>query len=209
MFDIEYKGGNAVVITTKKTKVMIDPKVSQIGLKDLSVKGAVVLATGPEHLVAADDSLLVIDGPGEYEVSDVSIRAVAADRYGTSKGSREATIYRVEVGDVRIAVLGNIASELSETQLEALGVIDMIILPVGGGDTLNATEATQLVRTIEAKVVIPVHYADSALSYEAPQDTLETFKKEYGGEVEQVGKYKVKAGTALPAAATVIELTRS
>lgn len=209
MFEVEYKGGNAVVITTKKTKVMIDPKVSVLGLKDPSVKDAVVLATSSEHLLRADDMILAIDGPGEYEVSDISIRAVAADRYGVARGTREATIYRIEVGEVRIAVLGNVASELSEAQLEALGVIDMIILPVGGGDTLNATEAAQLARAIEAKVVIPVHYADAALQYASPQDTLETFKKEYGGEVEQVPKYKVKAHTALPVAATIIEIARS
>lgn len=209
MFEIEYKGGNAVVITTKKVKVMIDPKRSVVGLKDPTTKGAVVVATDPNLALYSDESALTIDGPGEYEVSDVSIKAIAVDRYGSASGSREQTMYRLEIGDVRLAVLGNIVSDLTENQQEALGIIDMVILPVGGGGTLNATEAAKLARAIEAKVVIPVHYADSTLAYAEPQESLEVFKKEFSAEVEQVAKYKVKSSTTIPTANTIIEIARS
>lgn len=121
-----------------------------------------------------------------------------------------ATMYRIEVGDVRIALLGNIAPQLNEEQLEALGVVDILILPVGGsGLTLDATSAAGVVRKIDPKVVVPVHYADSALKYEMPQDTLETFTKELAAPVETVAKYKVKAASALPPVLTVVEITRS
>jgi L-ascorbate metabolism protein UlaG (beta-lactamase superfamily) len=209
MFDIEYKGGNAVVITTKKIKVMVDPKLSVLGLKDPATKEALIVATDPQLAIHSDDSLLVIDGPGEYEASDVSIRAIAADKYGTAKGSKELTMYRLELGDVRLAVLGNVAPDLDESQLEALGVIDLLILPVGGGGTLNATQAAQLARTIDVKAVIPVQYADSALKYIEDQDSIEVFKKEFGGELEQVSKYKVKSSATIPAVSTIIEITRS
>lgn len=209
MFDIEYKGGNAVVIATKKTKVMIDPRLSVVGLKDPSVTDAVVLATDPELAIRSDDSALTVDGPGEYEISDISVRAIAADRYGAAQGSKDLTIYRIEVGDVRIVILGNIRAELSEGQLEALGVVDIVILPVGGGDTLNAVEATQLVRAVDAKVVVPVHYADKGLKYDAPQDELEVFSKEYNGSIEQVGKYKVKSAASIPQASTIVEIARA
>lgn len=209
MFEIEYKGGNAVIIATKKVKVMIDPKLSILGLKDPVVKGVLVVATDPELVIRSDDSLLTIDGPGEYEVSDVSIKAIAVDRHGSASGSRELTMYRLEIGDVRIAVLGNVAPELSESQQEALGVIDMAILPVGGGDTLSATQAVKLARTIEAKVVVPVHYADGALKYLEAQEGLDAFVKEFNAEVETVSKYKVKSSASIPAASTIIEITRS
>jgi L-ascorbate metabolism protein UlaG (beta-lactamase superfamily) len=114
------------------------------------------------------------------------------------------------VGDVRVAVLGNIDPKLSEDQLEGIGVIDILILPVGGGGyTLDATSAASLVRQIDPKVVIPVHYADDALKYEVPQDTLETFVKELGAPVETAARYKVKAASSLPATLTVVEVTRS
>jgi len=211
MFEIEYKGGNTVVISTKKSTLITDPKLSLIGLKDLRPKDGVELATEARFALNDDDARLHIEGPGEYEVGDFSIRGVTAIRHlDTDATEPLSTIYRIEVADTRIALLGNIAPSLDEQQLEALGVIDILIIPVGGGGyTLDATSAATLARQIEPKVVIPIHYADSALKYEVPQDTLETFTKEFGAPTETTSKYKVKSSALLPQTLTVIELTRS
>lgn len=211
MFEVEYKGGNGVVITTKKSQVVIDPKLSLVGLKDINTKGAVEVATEARFATNNADARLLIEGPGEYEIGDVAIRGAVATRHlDTSSDEPLATVYRIEIGDVRIAVIGNISGALHEDQLETLGVIDILILPVGGGGyTLDATSASTVVRQIDPKVVIPVHYADSALTYEVPQDTLETFTKELGAPVETVAKYKVKAPSVIPMALTVVEVTRS
>ena len=211
MFDIEYKGGNGVVIATKKTTVVIDPKLSLVGLKDIATKDAVELATEPRFATNGKDARLLIEGPGEYEVGDFSIRGVRATRHlDTSSDEPISTMYRIEVGDTRIAILGNIADKLEDDQLEALGVVDILIIPVGGGGyTLDATAAAALTRHIDPKVIIPVHYADSALKYEVPQDTLETFTKELGLSVESVSKYKVKSAASLPQVLTIVEVVRS
>lgn len=211
MFDIEYKGGNSVVIATKKTTVVIDPKLSVVGLKDLAVKDAVEIATEPRFATDGKDAQLHIEGPGDYEIGDFSIRGITATRHIDAEADEKiATAYRIEVGDVRIAALGNITPKLSEMQLEELGVIDLLILPVGGGGlTLDATSAAALVRQIDPKAVIPTHYADGALKYEMPQDTLETFTKELGAPVETMSKYRVKAAASLPVTLTIIEVTRS
>ncbi len=211
MFDIEYKGGNGIVVTTKKTSLVIDPKVSLVGLKDLSVKDAVELATEARFLLNDPAARLVLEGPGEYEVGDFSIRGVAAQRHiDTEQDEKRATIYRIEVGDVRIALLGNIDATLSDDQLEALGVVDILLVPVGGGGyTLDATSAATLTRHIGPKVVIPIHYADSALSYEVPQDDVEVFTKELAAPVESVAKYKLKSAAGLPEVLTTVVVARS
>ena len=211
MFDIEYKGGNGVIITTKKTTAVIDPKLSVVGLKDIVVKNAIEIATEPRLAVNGKEAQLAIEGPGDYEIGDFSIKGVSATRHiDTEADEKIATIYRIEVGDVRIALLGNIAPKLDENQLEALGVVDIVILPVGGGGLVpDATSAASLVRQIDPKAVIPTHYADGALKYEMPQDTLETFVKELGAPVETVAKYKVKAAASLPSVLTIVEVTRS
>jgi len=211
MFEIEYKGGNTVVIATKKATLVADPKLSVVGLKDVAVKGAIELATEERFALDTDTARLTIEGPGEYEAADFSIRGTAAQRHlDTEEGGLLSTIYRIEIGDVRIALLGNIADKLSEDQLEALGVVDILILPVGGGGyTLDATAAAGLARSIDAKVVIPIHYADKALKYEVPQDELSTFVSELGAPVETVPKYKVKASSSIAPTLTVIEITRS
>lgn len=211
MFDIEYKGGNGVVISTKKLNAVIDPKLSLVGLKDLSVKDALEIATEARFASGASDVQLAIEGPGDYELGPFSVKGVPAIRHlDTSADEKIATVYRIEVGDARIALIGNITPKLDEDQLEALGLIDILILPIGGGGyTLDATSAANVVRQIDPKVVIPVHYADDGLKYEVPQDTLETFVKELGAPVEITAKYKVKSASLLPVVLTVVEITRS
>jgi hypothetical protein len=68
MFEIEYKGGNCVVFTTKAAKLVVDPKLSLIGMKDYNTKDALVLGTESRFLSSSNDERLTIEGPGEYEV---------------------------------------------------------------------------------------------------------------------------------------------
>jgi L-ascorbate metabolism protein UlaG (beta-lactamase superfamily) len=212
MFDIEYKGGNTVVISTKKAAIVTDPKLSVVGLKDLVVKDAIEISTESRFALNSQDAKLLIECPGEYGVSDFDIHGIAAQRHlDTADTEKLSTIYRIEIGDVRIGLIGNIYEVLSDDQLEALGVIDILIIPVGGnGYTLDATGAANLTRKIDPKVVIPVHYADAKLKYEVNQDELALFVKELGAATEQVAKYKLKSSASLsPAGLTIVEIERS
>ena len=211
MFDIEYKGGNTVVFNTKKVSVVSDPKQSLVGLKDMVSKDSVELATEDRFSIRDSSYRLVIDGPGEYEVADVSIRGVSASRHiDTPDVPQISTIYQLEIGDVRLALLGNIGPELSELQLESIGVVDIVIIPVGGGGyTLDVTSAAKIVRQIEPKIVIPVHYRDDALTYEVPQDTVDTFINELGVPTERIAKLKVKNRTSIPESLTTVVIERS
>lgn len=211
MFDIEYKGGNTVVISARKSELVVDPRQSVVGLKDYDTKGAVELATEARLAVDGATSVLSLEGPGEYEIADFSIKGIGARRHiDAADAESTTTIYRIEVGDVRLGLLGNIDEHLSEDQLEALGVIDILIIPVGGGGyTLDPAAAVTLTKRIDPKVVIPIHYADPALKYEVPQESLDVFVKDLAVPVETVPKYKVKAATAIPSVLTIVEITRS
>ena len=212
MFDIEYKGGNGLVITTKKIQVVIDPRLSVFGLKDLNSRDGVEIATEDRFFIGDPQAKLRINGPGEYEIADVSIKGVRATRHlDTDADEPIATIYRIEVGDVRIAVLGNVSPKLTEDQLEAIGIVDIVIIPVGGnGYTLDAASAATIVRQIDPRAVVPVHYADSSLKYEVPQDTLEHFVKDMAAPVEEQGnKYRIKAPSSIPQVLTVVKIDRS
>lgn len=211
MFEIEYKGGNGLVINAKKQTAYIDAKLSVVGLSDLMVRDGIEIATEARFLTNGKDAKIVIEGPGEYEVGPFSVRGVAAVRHIDEPNSQKlSTMYRLEVEDVRIAILGNIAPKLDEDQQEELGIIDILVIPIGGnGYTLDATSAATLVRDMEPKAVIPVSYADDGLKYEVPQEALETFVTELGAPLETVSKYKVKSASALPAVMTVVQVTRS
>lgn len=207
--EISYKGGSSLIMSTKKATLLVDPSVSGLGLKDPSVIDAVEVLT--DHIYRIEGARLTIDGPGEYEVGDFSIRGVAARRHvDTADSWPMATIYRIETGDFRIGVLGHIESKLSEDQLEALGVIDILVIPVGGnGFTLDPHDAASLTRQIDPKVVIPVHYEDARVKYEVPQLPLEQFVNELNLPVETFDKYKLKNAAALPEVLSVIAITRS
>lgn len=211
MFDIDYKGGNTLVITTKKATVVIDPKLSVVGLKDLLIKDAVELSTEERFSVKNVDAKLKISVPGEYGVGDVDIKGIAARRSIDAEDKPlSSVIYKLSIGDNRIAILGNIFGKLTDEQLEEIGLIDILILPVGGsGYTLDAISAAKLTMKIEPKVVIPVHYSDSALKYEVPQEEVDLFLKEINAPNEKVTKYKVKSGNVFPTTLTAIVLERN
>lgn len=207
--DIEYKGGNCVVITTKKASIAVDAKTSSLGLKDVTPKNAYYLGTQGEFVPQHEGDLVVVDQPGEYEVGGISVTGVAAKRLIDHEDVKAATMYRIDTGEVTIAVVGHVATPLTEEQLEALGVIDIAVVPVGGsGYTLDAHQAVATVRQLDPKVVIPTHYADTSLNYEVPQMDLAPFLKELGVPHETTPKFKIKNGD-LPEVLTVVEITRS
>jgi L-ascorbate metabolism protein UlaG (beta-lactamase superfamily) len=211
MFELEYKGANCVVITTKKTKIVVDPKLSIVGMKDVSTKDAVELCTEQRFSVNSQDSSIMIEGPGEYGVAGLDIKGIACQRHlDNEKDAYQSTIYRIEVGDLRVGLLGNIYEKLSDEQLEKLGVVDILIIPVGGnGYTLDASGAASLVKLIDPKIVIPVHYSDNSIKYEVPQSSLDLFVAELSAPVEKVNKYKLKQLPIVQTTLSIIEVTRS
>lgn len=208
--ELEYKGGNCVVITHKKDEIVSDPKLSDLGLKDQGSHASVHLLTQSRFGAPHADETVVIDGPGEFEVHNCSIWGIAAHAHTAPEGPKTAAIYRLDLDEITVAILGHIAGKLDETQLEAIGMVDVLVLPVGGfGYTLEPKQAVDVVRAIEPKVVVPVHYAQEGITYEVPQAPLEDFVKELGVALEEpVVKLKFKAGQ-LPEKLTVYQVVRS
>jgi L-ascorbate metabolism protein UlaG (beta-lactamase superfamily) len=211
VFDIEYKGGNAVIIATKKASLAIDAKRSVFGLKDVAIKGGVELATEARLLTNDPEYKVSLEGPGEYEVAGFLIHGIPAYRHLDDKTKEEtameSALYRINIDGVIIGVIGNIDPELTDEQVEAMGNIDVLIIPVGGnGYTLDATSAAALVGKIGPKVVIPVHYQDKTLKYEVPQDSISQFIDLVKLPVVKEKKYKLKTAATLPVTAEVCQL---
>ena len=208
--EIEYKGANSLVIKVGSLNIVLNPKLSIYGQKDLKVDSAVELATESELAIEGNEKIL-ITGPGEYEVSGVSIRGIAAQIYGENKSTDHTTIYKLDVAGYRLAVIGRIAPKLSEDQLESIGIVDILAVPVGGNNyTLDAHEAAGVTRQIDPKIVIPIHYHDSAISYQVAQNNPDDFLASLGAnQHEVVDKLKLKPGAGLPEVLRVIELKRT
>ena len=191
--DVQFYGGNCVSVTHKGARIVIDDNLTDLGAAKGVVKAEdVALFTGSHG--AAGPARLTFDGPGEYEVSDVSVIGIAARAHLDEPGTLNATMFKLVAGDLRLLVTGHIYPELSDAQLEAIGMIDLLVVPVGGnGYTVDPAGALQLIKAIEPKLVVPTHYADAALKYPVPQQDLSNALKELAMEPrETVGKLKLK-----------------
>ncbi len=211
--EIEYRGANCVVIKNNDAIVVVDP-TKNVQCKELNDPSAVVLATQPQFAPAEEAvNSFIIDMPGEYEHKDVSVKGIPVKAHlASDETAQDATLYRVYLSGMRIAVIGHTVAPIDDDDLEALGVVDIVIIPVGGnGYTLDARDAAAIIRGINPapKLVIPTHYADGKTSYEVPQDGLETFAKEMGTEINKQTSIKLKDISKLPENTTVIALTPS
>ncbi len=191
--EIEYCGANCFRITSKKASLVIDDNLDDLGLKSVTKPGDIALFTSA-HSQPKAAVKLVVDRPGEYEVSNVSIIGTSAQAHIDEPGQKSATIYKLVVDDVRIAIVGHIYPDLKDSQLEAIGTVDLLLIPVGGnGYTLDSIGALKIIKKIEPKIVVPSHYADSKIKYQVPQQDLDEAVKGLAMEPkERLEKLKLK-----------------
>src|SRR2546430_11566135 len=137
--EIQFHGANCITISGKQARITVDDNWSDLGGKSVTKAGDIVLFTGLHTNDAAQSARLVIDQPGEYEVAEVSVFGIAARNHMDEADVKTATMYKIVVDDIRILVTGHIYPELSDAQLESIGVVDVMVVPVGGnGYTLDA-----------------------------------------------------------------------
>lgn len=191
--DLQFYGANCVVVMYKGTRVVIDDNLDALGGKSVTRADDVVLFSGTHEPPKAEVKLLV-DNPGEYEMGDVSIHGVAAQAHVDEKGSKSATMFKITAGEINVLFTGHVDPDVTESQLEDIGHVDVMVVPVGGnGYTLDAIGAMKLVKEVEPKLLIPTHYADKALNFPVPQQDLDHAIKELSMEVAQtVAKLKLK-----------------
>lgn len=193
--DIQFYGANCITLGYKTARLVIDDNLKELGQKSITAKGDVALFTSTLVQKTPPDLKLSITNPGEYEAADFSITGIPARAHVGEDGLFTATIYKITANDINVLVTGHIFPKLSEAQLEMIGMIDVLIVPVGGhGYTLDPEGALRIVKEIEPKIIIPTHYADAALNFPVPQFTLTEALKTLGMEPkETLSKLKLKS----------------
>lgn len=193
--ELQFYGANCLRISTKKAQIVIDDNLEKLGLKSITKATDICLHTFKD--VQHHECLFEAEMPGEYEVSGVVIHGIGARSHMDEEGKKSATIYTITADEMKIAILGHIHPDLSDDQLEDIGLVDIAVVPVGNsGYTLDGLGALQVIKKIEPKVVIPTHYADKAVKYEVPQVELAEALKNLAMEpTETVDKYKPNKAT--------------
>ena len=202
---------------TKKSQVQIsiNPFEKEVGLKMPTLKTDILLSGNKENhnLKLIKNDYFLIDKPGEYEVKEVFIDGIPTFNFKENKeGETERsfngnTIYTIEVENIKICHLGNLnQKELKEDQLERIGMVDILMLPIGGVDTIAAEDAINIMNQIEPGITIPMQYAVPGLKTKL--NSLDSFLKLSKVEdLKPIEKLIIKKGEIDPEQSTIITLS--
>ncbi len=181
--EITWLGHSCFKLKGKQATLITDPCPPDLGYSIGKQTANVITLSHhhPGHSFSQDigGDARVVSGPGEYEISNMLIIGVASfhdNDKGASRGKN--TIYLIEMDEVSICHLGDLGHVLNDEQVEELGNVDVLLIPVGGASTLNAPLAAEVVRQLEPKIVVPMHYQTEALKRKL--EPVESFLKETG-----------------------------
>ncbi len=200
---IQYYGHSCFKITTKPggratedVVIFLDPFDKTIGLRPPQGQANLVLVSHHHHdhdnVSALKGNFLVLDAPGEYSVKGINIFGVDSfhdNKEGAERGRN--TIFVIESEGLRLAHLGDLGTELSISQLEKIGDIDILFIPVGGKYTLDGKQAAEVARKIEPAIIVPIHYKIPGLTLDISDE--KDFCSELGNcSTEKVNKINLK-----------------
>ena len=183
--EITWYGHSCFRLTERNyVTVVTDPYDNKvIGYDPLKLKAEIVTvshdAPGHNNSDAVKGTTHVLTGPGEFEIGGVFITAVQTDSAGKkSKDITRNTIYVFDYDGITVAHLGDLQKIPTQSEIELLGTVNVALVPVGGGNSLNAAKAAEVVSMLEPNLVIPMHYftPDSKLKL----DEINKFIKEMG-----------------------------
>ncbi len=184
--NISYFGLTCFRIQNNGASVLIDPYEDSVGLKLPRMQNDLTLYTAVPNKPKSDQSF-VITVPGEYEVKDIFVYAMPV---ASSGNSAEGLVYLIETEGIHLVHLGALKkTKFNEQQLERLENLDVLMLPVGGGDCLSAEQASELIAQLEPRLVIPMNYQLPGLKQKL--EPVEKFKKIMGASFATVDKLKI------------------
>ena len=195
---IQWLGHSCFKIQTKnngqEVTIVMDPFDEKIGLK-IGKQAADIVTISHDHhdhnnLEAIKGDPFVVNTPGEYETRGIFIYGIPAfhdDQQGKTRGKN--TIYKINSEDINILHLGDLGHTLSDEQLEQIGNVDILLIPIGGTYTIDAKQAVEVVGQIEPRLVIPMHYKVVGLT--VPLSNADEFIKSSGLPHENLDKLKI------------------
>ncbi len=189
--NIAWKGQSFFEIAIKNSegdevKVVIDPFNDKIGLRVPNIKADILLVSHDHsdhnNKKAVEGKPFLIDSPGEYEVKEVFIKGISGyhdSAEGKDRG--QIVIYKLEAEGLKLCHLSDLGQkELTIEQLDEIGTVDILMIPVGGTYTIDAKQASAIVAQIEPRIVIPMHYKLPKLKVDI--DSVDKFLKIMGAE---------------------------
>lgn len=193
---ITWFGLSCFKISSGDLTLVSDPFSKEVGLTPPRMQTDIVIISNNQdpaynnRASVSRDNTFVIDGPGEFDVKGLFVHGIPSSAKAM-EGKPGSTIYGIRMEDIRLGFLGALKQkELTLEQLEALGEIDILLVPVGGNTVLDPEEAVTAASQIEPRIVIPMHYEQKGLKIKL--EKLEHFLKEFGTKAEPQEKLTIR-----------------
>jgi L-ascorbate metabolism protein UlaG (beta-lactamase superfamily) len=181
--DITWFGHSCFRLSDRGVTIVTDPPSDDMGYDRPRIRADVVTIShehpGHNNRIGFRGGPKVFDGPGEYEVKDVFITGIATyhdTRSGASRGPN--TVFLFEFDGVTICHLGDLGHVPTQAEVEALSSVDVLLIPVGGVNTIDPSKASEVISLIEPLLVVPMHYKTPV--EKAKLQTVDKFLKEMG-----------------------------
>jgi L-ascorbate metabolism protein UlaG (beta-lactamase superfamily) len=181
--EITWLGHSCFKLKGKQATVITDPFSPAIGYTLGKVMADIVTVSHPHpghsYVQGVADEPRVLKSPGEYEsggVLTVGVHTFHDNEKGAQRGKN--TVFVIDVDDVMICHLGDLGHVLTAEQVAEINGVDVLLSPVGNVSTIDAVQAAQIVRQLEPKIVIPMHYKTEAEKKDL--ETADRFLKEMG-----------------------------
>lgn len=206
--EITWFGHSCFRVRSREATILLDPPGPEWGSLGRLQADIVTVShphTGHSNVAAVSGSPYIINGPGEYELKDVLILGIGT-HHDAAKGEQRGknTVFIMEMEDLTVCHLGDLGHVPSASQVEDVGEVDVLLIPVGGVTTLNAARAVETINLIEPRIVIPMHYRDERRR--ADLDPLDRFLKEVGITEAQPQQRLNVTRTSLPQDRQVVVL---
>jgi L-ascorbate metabolism protein UlaG (beta-lactamase superfamily) len=213
--DLSWLGHACFRLRGRDVTILTDPyDGSDWGYPPLSTSANVVTISNPHPhhagLSGVEGQPRVLRGPGEYEIGGALIWGVRTTR---RKGEAPAgpatrnTAFVIQLEELTVCHLGDLSdAPLSPEELTRIKDADVLLVPVGGNCTINATQAAEVVAQVEPKLIVPMHFATDETRGHMTLDEIARFCKEMGAsEVSPRARLSITP-SSLPSEPTVVLL---
>lgn len=202
--------GHACFQFKNTAAIVTDPFDDSLGLPAPNLQADIVTVSHqtPHHnaIGRVSGPFKVLTRPGEYEIKAVFITGHALHPLRPTRPNRSQNynvVFMFDIDGLRICHLGDIRHVPGQSQVEAFDNVDILLIPVGGGNSLNAAQAAEVIGIIEPSIVIPMHYHLPNIT--VPLEPVDKFLKEMGlSQLEPQPKLKLTAGSLPPETQTII-----
>jgi len=181
--EISWLGHSCFRIKGREAIIVTDPYDQSIGYSLGKLKANIVTSSHPHpghgFVAGVSGDPRVVRGPGEYEIAGVFITGIRTF-HDNEKGKRRGknTVYLIEMEEMTLCHLGDLGHILSSEQVEEISNVDVLMVPVGGLSTIDAATAAEMVRLLQPKIVIPMHFKTDAVGFKL--QPVGDFLKEMG-----------------------------